>query len=136
MDTALLTTVEQLSDDGPGNRGAPWPTGSTVATSLLSGQPGLNSAVQDEGRDGQNGAVALGERYVAALTSLPLSLPMTLPALLLLFPLISFTWALQLAWCTSNSASLAVRGPRSCMARSCARKAAGLVIIISVPAPK
>lgn len=57
MDAALLTTIEQLSDDGPGNRGAPWPAGSTLVSSPQSGQPALSADVQDDSRDHRNGAV-------------------------------------------------------------------------------
>ncbi|DBB14929.1 TPA: cell cycle [Trebouxia sp. C0006] len=56
MDAALLTTVEQLSDDGPANRGAPWPAG-VLVTSPQSGQPALSADVQVDSRDPQNGAM-------------------------------------------------------------------------------
>jgi hypothetical protein len=63
MDAALLTTVEQLSDDGPGNRGAPWPAGSMLVTSPQSGQPALSADVQDDSRDHQNGAMEPNNRF-------------------------------------------------------------------------
>ena len=68
MDAALLTTVEQLSDDGPGNRGASaaWPAG-VLATSPQAGQPALSSAFQEDLREDQSGARELDERYNVAV---------------------------------------------------------------------
>ncbi len=62
MDAALLTTVEQLSDDGPVNRGAPWPAG-VLVTSPQSGQPALSADVQVDSRDHQNGAMEPNNRF-------------------------------------------------------------------------
>lgn len=64
MDSTLLTTVEQLSDDTPNNRGAAWPAGSVLASSPQSGQLGLASAVQNGVREDQSGAADPHERYV------------------------------------------------------------------------
>ncbi len=65
MDAALLTTVEQLSDDGPGNRGAAWPAG-VLVTSPQSGQPALSADVQDDSRDHRNGAMEPNNRFARA----------------------------------------------------------------------
>ncbi len=64
MDAALLTTVEQLSDDTPANRGASaaWPAG-VLVTSPQSGQAALASAVQVDSRNDQNGAIEHSDRY-------------------------------------------------------------------------
>lgn len=62
MDSALLTTVEQLSDDTPNNRGAGWPAGSVLTSSPQSGQPGLASAVRNGVREDQSGAADPHER--------------------------------------------------------------------------
>ena len=64
MDAALLTTVEQLSDDAAGHRGtAAWPAGSTVA-SPQSGQPVLSRALSDNARNGQADEMDHKDRFV------------------------------------------------------------------------
>ena len=65
MDSTLLTTVEQLSDDTPNNRGAGWPAGSILASSPQSGQTGLVSAIQNGVREDHSGAADPRERCVS-----------------------------------------------------------------------
>ena len=65
MDAALLTTVEQLSDDAAGHSGAAaWPAGSTVA-SPQSGQPVLSRALSDDARNGQAVEMEHKDRFVS-----------------------------------------------------------------------
>ena len=60
MDSALLTTVEQLSDDPPHSRNelnGMWPSGSTLAPAVQSAPAYSSKSLLPGVRDGQNGAM-------------------------------------------------------------------------------
>ena len=65
MDTALLTTVEQLSDDMPHNRAdfaGLWPSESSLAAPIQPPVAPLSRSAVADLRDGQNGAVEPADR--------------------------------------------------------------------------
>ena len=66
MDTALLTTVEQLSDDMPHSRAefaGLWPSESPLAAPIQPSAAPLSRSLVTDLRDGQNGAMEPVERY-------------------------------------------------------------------------
>lgn len=127
MDSTLLTTVEQLSDDTPNNRGAGWPAGSVLASSPQTGQPGLASAVQNGVREDQSGAADPHERYANRLSPNRLACPCDfLQSLLALLEI-------QVAHCTSSLRGLtSIISTRSGMAGSSTGQR-GLVISAHIP---